>query len=144
MRYWVNFLRTVTINDIETIKELETFIRYPNGIYKKRNDKFFDDRVMAMVWALFILEPEICQQWFQIDEYDSQNKPLKIVSNGYFESSEQSYIIKDLNNNVPVFVEELPEEKTLYTPLITEEDYERLYDNSDLDDLIGAGWTSLS
>jgi hypothetical protein len=143
MRYWVNFLQTVSINDIETIKELETFIRYPNGIYKKRNDNFFDDRVMAMVWALFILEPEICQQWFQIDEYDSQNKPLKLVSNGYFDSDAQSYIIKDLNNNAPVFVDELPEEKTTYVPLITEEDYEKMYDDSDLEDLMSSGWKTL-
>ena len=46
------------------------------------NDLFYDDRIMSLVWALFILEPEICQQYFNVDEFDEQNKPLKISDNG--------------------------------------------------------------
>jgi hypothetical protein len=97
MRYWINHLQTVHVNDPHTISEFETFVRFPNGIFRKRNDNFFDDRVMALVWALFILEDEICQQYFQIVEHDMQHKPMHIKDNGYWEKSEQFYELKELS-----------------------------------------------
>jgi hypothetical protein len=97
MRYWINHLQTVHVNDPHTISEFETFVRFPNGTFRKRNDNFFDDRVMALVWALFILEDEICQQYFQIVEHDMQHKPMHIKDNGYWEKSEQFYELKELS-----------------------------------------------
>jgi len=97
MRYWVNHLQTVHINDPLTISEFETFVRFPNGTYRKRNDNFFDDRVMALVWALFILESELCQQYFEIIDYDMQHKPMQIKDNGFWEKIEQFYDLKELN-----------------------------------------------
>jgi hypothetical protein len=79
MRYWINTLQVVHVNDTDTIKELETFIRYPNGTYRKKNDTYFDDRVMSLVWGLFMLETEVCQQYFEVVDFDTQNKPLKIT-----------------------------------------------------------------
>jgi hypothetical protein len=144
MRYWINFLQTVRVNDVDTIGELETFIRYPNGTYRKRNDNFYDDRVMSMVWALFILEPEICQQWFQIEEYDTQNKPLKITQLEYFDTLDNSfYTIKDLNNNIPVISQNNETQTPSYTPIITEDEYEKYFNNSDIYDLQQQGWKML-
>ena len=97
MRYWVNHLQTVYINDPLTISEFETFVRFPNGTYRKRSDNFFDDRIMALVWALFILESELCQQYFEIVEYDMQHKPMQIKDNGYWEKVEQFYDLKELS-----------------------------------------------
>lgn len=97
MRYWVNHLQCVHINDTQTITEFETFVRQPNGFYRKKNDNFFDDRVMALVWAMFILEPELCQQYFTIEEYDLQHKPLRIKSNGYWENFPEHYHLRELN-----------------------------------------------
>jgi hypothetical protein len=97
MRYWVNHLQTVHINDPSTISEFETFVRFPNGTYRKRSDNFFDDRIMALVWALFILESELCQQYFEIVEYDMQHKPMQIKDNGYWEKVEQFYDLKELS-----------------------------------------------
>jgi hypothetical protein len=97
MRYWINHLQTVHINDPQTISEFETFVRFPNGTYRKRNDNFFDDRVMALVWALFILESEICQQYFEIIDYDMQHKPMQIKTNGFWEKIEQFYELKELS-----------------------------------------------
>jgi len=99
MRYWMNTLQVVSINDMDTIKELETFIRYPNGTYRKKNDTYTDDKVMATVWALFILESEICQQYFEVVEFDTQEKPLKIVSNGYDSKDSNLYIVGHLVEN---------------------------------------------
>ena len=97
MRYWVNHLQTVHINDPTTISEFETFVRFPNGTYRKRNENFFDDRVMALVWALFILESDLCQQYFEIIDYDMQHKPLQIKDNGFWERIEQFYDLKELS-----------------------------------------------
>lgn len=102
MRYWINHLQVVHINDPSTIAEFETFVRLPNGVFKKRNDKFFDDRVMALVWSLFILESEICQQYFEIVDYDTQHKPLLIKDNGMWEKLLESYELKDLSKNPKV------------------------------------------
>ena len=97
MRYWINHLQTVHINDPHTITEFETFVRFPNGTFRKRNDNFFDDRVMALVWALFILEPELCQQYFEIVDFDMQHKPLQIKNNGFWELEEQFFDLKQLD-----------------------------------------------
>jgi Terminase large subunit, T4likevirus-type, N-terminal len=141
MRYWMNFLQTVHVNDIDTIKELETFVRYPNGTYRKQNDNFYDDRVMSLVWALFMLEPELCAQHFQIDEFDDQNRPLKISSNGYFEINPEDYIIRDLTTKVAVT--NLTDINTNnYNPLITEKDT-YFPDEYDIDTLLSQGWTTL-
>jgi very-short-patch-repair endonuclease len=96
LRYWVNHLQAVRINDSGTISELETFVRHPNGIFRKKTDVFFDDRVMSLTWALFILEPEICQQYFEITEFDLQHKPLKIASNGFWETVSSTYNLRDV------------------------------------------------
>jgi Terminase large subunit, T4likevirus-type, N-terminal len=141
MRYWLNFLQVVSLNDIDTIKELETFIRYPNGTYRKQSDKFFDDRVMSLVWALFMLETDLCQQYFQIDEHDDQNKPQKISPSGYYDSDPELYIIRDITTkaNITSFgAINTPS----YTPLISDEDSYYL-DDHNLDSLLGDGWTSL-
>ncbi len=104
MRYWVNHLQTVHINDSQTISEFETFVRFPNGTFKKSGDKFYDDRIMALVWALFILVPEVCQQYFEIVNFDERQRPLKLSSNNYWETSKENYQIKDLNTETPVIL----------------------------------------
>ncbi len=79
MRYWVNSLQVVDIYDLATIQELETFVRYPNGTWKKKPGNYlYDDRVHAMIWALFILHEELVHEYFEVLEYDSRGKPLKI------------------------------------------------------------------
>lgn len=147
MRYWMNMLQTVNINDLDTIKELETFIRYPNGTYRKKNDTFTDDKVMAMVWALFILETEICQQYFEITEYDGQEKPLTIISNGYSEIDPNLYVIghlvdnhaTDPNNTFKIGSTNTP------TPLFTYEEINKIEEQLilDMEDLLSLGFTPL-
>ena len=142
MRYWVNFLQVVHVNDMDTIKELETFIRYPNGTYRKKNDNFYDDRVMALVWGLFALEPEICQQYFQIDDVDEQNKPLKLSKLYYDEVDPKQYTLKELSvtgNVTNIGGEEVEK----YVPLMSDVDINRALDKEDYWDLINNGWQTL-
>jgi hypothetical protein len=82
MRYWINALKVVSIYDINTVQEMESFVRHPNGHWKKKSGEYIlDDRVMSMIWALFILETKVAERYFDIESYDDQGKPLKINSN---------------------------------------------------------------
>jgi hypothetical protein len=57
---------------------------------------------MSLVWALFILESDICQQYFEIVDYDMQHKPLKIKDNGYWEKIQQFYELKELSKQATI------------------------------------------
>jgi hypothetical protein len=78
-RYWTNSLNAVRINDIDTAMELSNFIRLPNFTYSKKSDKDLDDRVLSLVWALFILDPSLAVKYFNIVNLDDQGRPLKII-----------------------------------------------------------------
>lgn len=145
MRYWINTLQCVQINDIDTIKELETFIKYPNGTYRKKNDNFYDDRVMSLVWTLFILETEICQQYFQIDDFDDQGKPSKISDIGYWDKNPLLYGIKELSNSeiiTPILSMSSLQQTNQQSSLFNDKDFFPEEDK-DFFDLIGDGWKSL-
>jgi len=138
LRYWINFLQVVKIYDSQTISELETFIRYPNGTYRKKGEKFFDDYVMGLVWGLFTLDPDVCQQYFNIEETDEQQKPLKITRGEYFPNDESLYELKDLiGGNVVIPSNEKVQKK--HEPLLGNLD---IYGEDDLniEDLIDLGY----
>jgi len=85
MKYWVETLLAVTIYDRATLKEYETFRRKNNGTWAAQ-EKFHDDRIMAMIWALLPLETEIAQRYFNVLQYDDVGKPKMIQDpNGEFE-----------------------------------------------------------
>jgi hypothetical protein len=143
MRYWTNTLQAVKINDIDTIKELETFIKYPNGTYRKKNDKFFDDRVLSLVWALFILETEICQQYFSIESMDGQNKPAIISDIGYWDKEERFYGVKELSNSEMVLPSSLSVSSNPSPSLFR--DLDSLLDNDkDVWDFMAEGWMPIN
>jgi hypothetical protein len=77
-RYWANSLRALKLNDLETTLELSTFVRLPNFTFSKRTDKDLDDRVLALVWALFLLDPSLVSKYFSVSELDDQGRPLKV------------------------------------------------------------------
>ena len=77
MRYWLNELKVVKLRDINTLKEIKNFIRFPNNTWGARpgNDSF-DDRVMSLIWALIVLENEICVKYFDVAKLDDCDRPL--------------------------------------------------------------------
>jgi len=77
-RYWVNSLKAVKLNDIDTILEINNFIRLPNYTYSKKSEKDLDDRVFGLIWALFILDPSLVSRYFTIQEIDDQGRPMRI------------------------------------------------------------------
>ena len=146
MRYWVNHLQTVHINDTHTISEFETFVRFPNGTYRKRNENFFDDRIMSLVWALFMLEAELCQQYFDIIDYDMQHKPMQIKNNGYWEKIDEYYELKELTKFATIVPKRINHEDELAFPTMgvtnKELDISDKYDE-DIDSLIEMGYEFL-
>jgi len=84
MRYWINELRCVQINDARTLNELKTFVRYPNGTWSaKKEAHCFDDRVMSLIWSLIVLESSVTETYFEIVQYDDNNRPQIIKSLDY-------------------------------------------------------------
>jgi len=146
LRYWIKHLQTVHINDPITISEFETFVRFPNGTYRKRSDNFFDDRVMSLVWALFILEAELCQQYFDIVEFDMQHKPMQIKSNGYWEIIEEFYELKELNKFATIVPKTSKSDDDVLFPTLDistkDIDNTNKYDY-DVEELIELGYTFL-
>ena len=45
------------------------------------------------------LHEKMGQQYFEIQEFDEQNKPLKISNLDYFEVDKSLYKVKDLSNS---------------------------------------------
>lgn len=77
-RYWIDTLKAVKLNDIDTLLEINNFIRLPNYTYTKKSDKDLDDRVFALIWALFILDPSLVGKYFIVQDLDDQGRPMKI------------------------------------------------------------------
>ena len=93
MRYWVNQLNSIKFNDIHTVNELKSFVRYPNGTWAaKRDGNSLDDRVMSLIWSLIILEESITESYYEIVKYDENNKPL---------------ILKDIDYGIKEFINPL-------------------------------------
>ena len=110
MRYYINEAQSVTIRDAETLKELKLFVRYPNGTWKARQG-YHDDKVMATLYSLFILEKEITERFFEIIELDDMGKPLVLEPMDYgiqyFEDATSIYSDNEVvgsNNMLPPVV----------------------------------------
>jgi hypothetical protein len=77
-KYFIEHLEVVKIFDITTVKEFETFVRKENKTWTAQKGKH-DDRVMSMIWALFILEKDVAEQYLNVLEYDDTGKPCRIA-----------------------------------------------------------------
>jgi len=78
MKYFIETKQSVKIYDINTVKEFETFIRKINKTWGAKKG-FKDDRIMALVWALVLLEKDIAEKYLDIIEYDEAGKPSVIL-----------------------------------------------------------------
>jgi len=76
MRYWVNELKSVKFRDINTLREMRTFVRRSNGTWGHKDGiNIWDDRVMSLIWGLMILEPAITERYFEVLDFDDYQKP---------------------------------------------------------------------
>lgn len=136
MRYWVNILQAVKINDIQTINELSVFIRAANGSWAAKPGEH-DDRVMALVWALMILHDDICSKYFEVLELDDNRKPKRIKYQDYG----LRYFINP--NSVYNNMREVDNPGGLVLPTMFF-NHNKNGVNSEIDDLIQGGWSFLN
>ena len=129
MRYWANELNVLEIKDIRTLNEMRSFVRYPNGSWAaKKETGCFDDLVMALIWALIVLEKGVTERYYDVVELDDNGKPLKIKSFDYGE--------KVFSNPLSIYNNEVGDG---YVPPVMfglGEDQQQ----SDMQELISMGW----
>ena len=134
MRYFVNELKSVRIHDIRTLNELRDFVRYPNGTWAaKPGGDNHDDRVMSLIWALIILENELVEKYYEIEEFDDNKRPLKIRTLDYgikyFVNPTSMYNSQQNNNDA-----------TPPLPILFDENFE---ENAEILTLESEGWKPL-
>ena len=134
MRYWVNDLEAVHIRDPELIRELKTFVRYPNGTWAaQKGGDFHDDRVMSLIWSLILLEDEVVSHYFDVVEMDKNKKPLKL--------QQFDFGIKYFMNPTSMYSGQKKEEDFTQLPPILISNAQNT--ESDLDQLFEQGWQPL-
>jgi hypothetical protein len=133
MRYWINELNSVIIQDVRLVKELKDFIRYPNGTWAaKRGAGNHDDKVMSMIWNLIILDDEIVKKYFEVIQLDKNNRPLQI--------KQYDFGIKYFMNPTSVYSNEQEDSFTSASPILIGN---AMNQSSDMDQLTDMGYTTL-
>lgn len=133
MRYWLTQLKSVTIFDKALVHELKNFVRYPNGTWKAREGNYFDDRVMSFIWGLIVLENSVVEQYFEIEQYDDNERPLKL--------RELDYGIKEFINPLSMYTNQKSGEMVDANPMLFGE---ASYIESEIADLEQQGWSRLN
>jgi hypothetical protein len=137
MRYWLNELRAVKIYDPKTLNELKDFVRHSNSTWSGRTANTLDDRVMSLVWALIILENDICPRYFEIVKFDDNSRPQIINSLDY------GYT-KQIISPVGLYRNEVDEMGNRPMPVVfsrlENQPKEEYMENDDLMDLYEQGW----
>jgi len=135
MRYWVNELKAVKIYDLKTLNELKMFVRYPNGTWAaKPGSDNWDDRVMSLIWALMILENDLVEKYFEIEQFDNNKKPLKIRA--------LDFGIKYFINPTSLYSNERNDQGAVPLPVIIQGDNSS--EKDELKDLEAQGWSRLN
>jgi len=92
MRYWVNDIKCVDIKSRAAVIEMKNFVRYPNGSWAAQPGFDYDDRVMAMTWALLILENSVIQKYYNVVEIDDNQRPAKIELGPYIDQKFSNFL----------------------------------------------------
>jgi len=129
MRYWINELRVIKLRDINTLKEFKNFIRYPNNTWGARpGSDSWDDRVMSLVWALIILENEICNKYFDVVKLDDCDRPLIIKP--------LDFGVRGVVSPFSLYANEKQSDISNVLPTLLNSEEK----NSDIEDLRSQGW----
>ena len=78
LKYYMEHLEALSLYDMTTVREFETFVRKENKTWSAKKG-YRDDRVMALVWAMILLEKDIAETYLDVLEYDDSGKPIRIL-----------------------------------------------------------------
>ena len=141
LRYWMTTLRVLKVYDKDTTKEFKTYVRQPNGVWKKQSDRYLDDRVEALIWGLFALDSRVVEQFYEVVEKDSNGKPLKVRPLNWDPYEVQTTNIPKQDALYKRFVKNEQQDLVPRTPTVVSGSNER---EGDLRELYDQGWRSLS
>lgn len=142
LRYWMGTLRVLKLYDKKTIDEFKTYVRQPNGVWKKQSDRYLDDRVEALIWSLFVLDTKVIEQFYEVLEKDGNGKPLKVIPLNWdpFEVSETRVPKQeDLYNRFGRGKQDT--QNTIRNPAFIGSNSNS---TNDIDELLGQGWSLVS
>jgi Terminase large subunit, T4likevirus-type, N-terminal/Terminase RNaseH-like domain len=74
LKYWVEHLQVVKLNDMETVKEFETFVRRDNKTWGAKKG-YNDDHYMALLWGLLLLTNKLANKYLDVIETNDIGKP---------------------------------------------------------------------
>lgn len=79
MRYWLHETKSLIVRDDKLVKELQTFVRQQNGTWGHiKTEGVFDDRVMSLLWSLFILNEDVVNQYYTVNRAHASGKPIEL------------------------------------------------------------------
>lgn len=130
MFYYLKERRVVELADIETLKELRTFVRIKSNIWGKSSDKFKDDRIDALTWALVVLDPKLVNQYYIVEMEDVNGRPMNI-KRGY-----QVYTDKKIHDDYNFLFPNIETENQLASPYVMNGTHQI----SEMGELISMGW----
>jgi hypothetical protein len=139
MKYWLSEVYSVVLRDTNTLEELKTFVRYPNGTWKAiKGTNVHDDRVMSLIWSLMILETSITEQFFEILQVDKNNKPAEL--------GRLDYGYRQFSDTLSLYSNEKQQNKYSALPIYMDSEN---FDNTDeannpeLEEMQEQGWTTV-
>lgn len=132
MRYWLTQLKCISIYDKALVHELKNFVRYPNGTWRAREGNYYDDRVMSLLWSLIVLENTVVDKYFEVEQYDDNEKPLLL--------RELDYGVKEFVNPVGLYANQRTGDHIDASPMVFGQATGM---DSELFDLESQGWERL-
>jgi hypothetical protein len=78
MRYYLETLESVNVRDLKTMIEFDTFVAKNNRQWSAMKG-YHDDRIMSLVWGLFLLEKEVAEKYLDILETDETGRIVRIA-----------------------------------------------------------------
>jgi hypothetical protein len=133
MRYWVHELKCISFRSKELVEELRHFQRKPNGTWSAKPG-YDDDKVMAMIWALMILDNTLVQRYYEIIELDDNGKPKNIILSDFVHQNFKGFLNDYKTENISDTWE--PPSMVYYDINIGEQ-------RGEIDDMIADGWEVL-
>lgn len=100
-KYYSEYLSALEINDYKTAYEFSKFKKMDNGTYKAHGTEK-DDRVMAILWALYILETDLANNYLDVAAYDESGKVMSLIHKKN-KTSLESFFGRSIINENPIY-----------------------------------------
>lgn len=129
-RYYYGEKGVVVFRNGDSLEEIyKDFVKQANDSWAAISGRH-DDRSMALIWALMILDKELVEDYFTVDEYDKYGKPLVLIPHDD---------MKQFSNPTSLYTNEMVEkiENSHLAPVVFGATSHAI---EEIDDLLRDGW----